>query len=194
MSHRWVTISAVALSIALAAGCKKPADIGSAETTGAPDQVQGRATPTTPVLSSDDKEFMTKAAQVNMLEIAAGKEAVSKARSPEVKKLGEQLVTDHTKIHAELKELGTRKGVTLPTELDAKHKESVDDLAKLSGDKLGKEYVDDVVDDHDDIVEDFRKASKDLKDPDLRAWATKTLPVLERHLDTAKGVKAKTKS
>jgi putative membrane protein len=192
MSHRWITISAVALSIALAAGCKKPGEVGSTETTGAPDEAH-KTTGTPSVLSNDDKEFMTKAAQDNMLEVTLGKEIATKARSPEVKKLAEQLATDHAKSNAELKDLAARKGVTLPTELDAKHKAEVDDLAKLSGDKLSKEYVDDIVDDHAGDVKDFRKASTDLKDPDLRAWATKTLPVLEHHHEMAKGLKAKMK-
>ena len=50
-----------------------------------------------------------------------------------------------------------------------------------------------MVDDHEKDVEEFRKASQDLKDPDLRAWANKTLPVLEHHLAMAKDIASKTK-
>ena len=84
-----------------------------------------------------------------------------------------------------------RKGVTLPTELDSEHKAKVDSLAKLNGMKLDKEFADAMVSDHEKDAKEFRKAADSVKDPELRAWAGKTLLVIEHHLTMAKDLDAK---
>jgi putative membrane protein len=45
-----------------------------------------------------------------------------------------------------------------------------------------------MVDDHQEDVDKFEKCSKDGQDADLKAFATKTLPVLRAHLDSAKAI------
>ena len=189
MRHLWIPMGAMALSIALTAGCKRPTETSTSETRSA------TAPPTTTTgataITEDDKEFMTKAAQGGMLEVTLGREIAKNARSADVKKLGAMLESDHTKANEELKQLAARKGVTLPTELDADHREKVADITKLTGEKMSKEYVDDMVDDHEDDVKMFREAATEAKDPDVRAYAAKTLPTLEHHLQLSKSLKSK---
>ena len=127
-----------------------------------------------------------------MLEVELGAKAAQMGTSPDVKTFGNHMVNDHSKADAELKDLASRKGVTLPTQLDSDHRKKIEDLTKLSGAKFDSEYAKDMVDDHEEDVSEFEKASKDLKDPDLRQWAAKTLPTLKSHLEMAKDVKAKT--
>ena len=43
-------------------------------------------------------------------------------------------------------------------------------------------------------VKDFEDAAKDLKDPDLKAFAAKTLPTLQEHLRMAQEMEAAVKS
>jgi putative membrane protein len=45
-----------------------------------------------------------------------------------------------------------------------------------------------MVDDHKKDIDDFEKCSKDAKDPELQALATKALPILREHLDAAKRI------
>jgi putative membrane protein len=144
-------------------------------------------------LSSDDKDFITKAAAGSMAEVAEGREIMRKATSPDIRAYGQQMVTEHGKAFEELKQLAASKGVTIPAELDNEHKGKVDKLTKYAGNKLDQEYADDMVDDHEQDVKEFQKAAQDLKDADLRAWAAKTLPILENHLSMAKDIQTKTK-
>jgi len=81
--------------------------------------------------------------------------------------------------------------VTLPTELDAKHKAEKDRLAKLSGESFDKAYMHLMVADHTHDVAAFKRESTAAKDPDLKAWAGKTLPTLEDHMKMAKDTNAK---
>ena len=63
----------------------------------------------------------------------------------------------------------------------------VEKLGKLQGDAFDREYVKTVgVKDHEKDIKAFEKASKDAKDPELKAWASKTLPTLKEHLAMAR--------
>lgn len=144
-------------------------------------------------VDKDDQEFMNKAAQAGMAEVMLGQTASTKGTSPDVKNFGTRMVSDHGKAGDELKQLAQTKGVTLPADVDDGSKKMADKLSKLSGKDFDKEYMKGMVDDHEKAVKDFEKASKDAKDPDLKAWASKTLPTLQDHLKMAKDTKAKLK-
>ncbi|MBV9067244.1 MAG: DUF4142 domain-containing protein [Acidobacteria bacterium] len=140
-----------------------------------------------------DQEFMNKAAQGGMAEVILGQMASSKGTSPDVKNFGNRMVSDHGKANDELKQLAQTKGVTLPADIDDESKKMSDKLSKLNGKDFDKEYIGGMVEDHEKDVKEFEKASKDAKDPDLKAWATKTLPTLQDHLKMAKEAKSKLK-
>jgi putative membrane protein len=194
MKTMWIPITATALSLALVVGCKERNNREPTVTETITAQPAGTTTTTSATpLSKDDKEFITKAAEGGMLEVELGKQVSQKALSPDVKAFGARMVTDHSKANAELGQIATTKGVALPTELDKDHQKVVVDITKLTGKKLDKAYAKDMVKDHEEDVKEFRKASADLKDPDLRVWAAKTLTVLEQHLTMAKDVNAKVK-
>jgi putative membrane protein len=142
-------------------------------------------------LAGKDKDFIKKAASGGMMEVEAGTLAQSKGGAQEVKDFGTRMVTDHGKANDELKTLAQQKNVPLPTKLDHKHKSFVDKLQKLSGAAFDKEYMTNMVKDHKNDVEEFRKATQKVKDPEVKGWAEKTLPVLEQHLQQAKEVAQK---
>lgn len=137
--------------------------------------------------------FWTNAAQGGMAEVELGKLAASKATNAEVKQFAQMMVSDHTKANAELKTLAAKKNVVLPTEMSSSHKSTMEDLNKLTGAEFDKAYVDAMVEDHEDDVELFQDKSEDSSDPDVKAFATKTLPTLKKHLDTIKAIQAKMK-
>jgi len=148
---------------------------------------------TASTVDKDDQEFMNKAAQGGMAEVMLGQTASTKGTSPDVKNFGNRMVSDHGKGNDELKQLAQTKGVTLPSDVDDESKKMADKLSKLSGKDFDKEYISGMVEDHEKDVKEFEKASKNAKDPDLKAWAAKTLPTLQDHLKMAKETKAKLK-
>ncbi len=144
-------------------------------------------------LSSDDTTFVNNAAVGGMAEVSLGQMASSKASNPDVKAFGDRMVTDHTRLNDELKQFAQSKGVTLPAGVDQASKDTADKLSKASGKDFDKSYIADMVKDHEKDVKEFEKQSKDAKDPDLKAWVTKSLPTLQDHLKMAKEAKAKLK-
>ena len=129
-----------------------------------------------------DKHFLVKAAQGGMTEVELGQIAQQKGNSDEVKKFGATMVSDHTQANNELKGLAQQKGITVSTKLDASHQATVDRFNKLSGADFDRAYVHDMVEDHQKDAAEFEQASTSAKDPDVKAFATKTLAVVKNHL------------
>jgi putative membrane protein len=63
----------------------------------------------------------------------------------------------------------------------------------MSGAEFDREYVEMMVDDHEKDVAKFKEQSEDSSDPDAKAFAAKTLPTLQKHLDLIKALQAKMK-
>jgi len=128
-----------------------------------------------------------------MSEVALGKLAIDKATDAGVKAFGNRMVTDHGKGIEELKKLALQKGVALPAVVNKEQNEAADTLSKKVGKDFDHAYMTDMIKDHEKDVSEFKQASLNLTDPDLRAWATRTLPVLQDHLKMAKTTESKLK-
>jgi putative membrane protein len=138
--------------------------------------------------SPDD--FMKTAAHGGMAEVEMGKLAAQNAADPEVKKFGQQMVADHGKANTELKTLAGKKNVSLPADLGS-HQSDLDELKGLSGADFDKAYVKAMVDDHETDVKEFESQANNSSDPDVKAFAAKTLPVLKRHLEAIQTINAR---
>ncbi|MBV9087493.1 MAG: DUF4142 domain-containing protein [Acidobacteria bacterium] len=154
---------------------------------------EGSDTSASGSLSAADQNFVKKAAEGGMAEVELGTLAKDKASSSDVKQFAQRMVDDHTKANDQLKSIASQKGMTLPTDLDAKDKALKDRLSKLSGDQFDKAYMDNMVKDHSKDVSEFRKESASAKDPDIKSFASQTLPTLEEHLKMAREVDSKGK-
>jgi putative membrane protein len=108
-----------------------------------------------------------------------------------VKQFAERMVDDHGKTNTELKSLAAQKNVTLPTELDAKHKAMQDKLSKLSGAAFDRAYMAHMVNAHKDAVALFEKQARSGNDAELKAFAEKKLPTIQQHLKMAQDLNAK---
>jgi putative membrane protein len=154
-------------------------------------QDQPKSQQTTGSLSRSDRDFVTKAAQDGMAEVALGELAARQASNNEVKQFARRMIDDHTKANNELKELASKEGITFPNELSARQKALQDRLAKLSGANFDREYMSAMVKDHDNAVALFQKESRSGSNPELKAWAKKTLPTLLEHQKMARDLAGK---
>jgi putative membrane protein len=141
--------------------------------------------------SSSDRTFMQKAAQGGMAEVELGQLAQENGQSQEVKDFGKRMVDDHSKAGDQLKQVASQEGVTLPNDLSAKDKATKQRLSQLHGEAFDKAYMNDMVSDHREDVAEFKHESSSGRDPQVKEWATQTLPTLEGHLKMAEQVDAK---
>jgi len=136
-------------------------------------------------LARGDRKFIEEAGQGGIAEVEMGKLAEQKAQSKEVKDFAKRMVDDHSKANAELKELASKKSLTLPADMDSSSRREYDKLQKLSGADFDREYMKTMVSDHKKDVKDFQKQAKSTKDADIKSFTEKTLPTLEEHLKLA---------
>src|SRR5207249_5592683 len=111
--------------------------------------------------------------------------AAGKASNAEVKSFGQRMVTDHGKANQELTEIASRKGITLPKDVDKKHMAAIDKMSKLSGAAFDKAFMTGMHKDHMKAVSAFEKEASKGQDADIKAFAAKTLPTLKEHLQMA---------
>jgi putative membrane protein len=136
--------------------------------------------------SSYDKEFLAHAADAGSTEIAASKLAATHASDPAIKSFAKEMVSDHTKVAAELKKLAKSKGVKLSDKPGKDNAEEVAKLRGLKGEEFDKEYANKIgVDAHKDTVEKFTNATRKATDPDVKDFAVRTLPRLQEHVAMA---------
>jgi len=142
-------------------------------------------------LSKADSKGIMDMAMVNMAEVEMGKLAQSKSQNPEVKTFAQQMIDDHTKGLQEVQTVAQAKGVTLPTELDAKHKAMSAKLEKLSGDAFDREYMKiGGVASHKEALALLKKNQSAAKDADVKGLAAKMQPTVEQHLKAAQQMPA----
>ena len=129
-----------------------------------------------------DHRFVMFAAMGGMAEVELGRLAAQKGASEDVRQFGQRMVDDHSKANAELMQLASGKGMTLPAAPDAKHQAGMRKLSALSGEKFDKEYVKMMLKDHKKDVAAFEKEAAGGMDAELKSFAASTLPTLREHL------------
>ncbi|GAB3461856.1 hypothetical protein GCM10027321_22870 [Massilia terrae] len=149
-------------------------------------------------LSKADEKILKDMAQANIDEIEAAKLAQSKSQNDQVKTFAQQMIDDHSKALNDVQQVAQQKGVTLPTEPDAKHKAMSAKLEAMSGTAFDKAYMSQAgVSDHKAVHGKLMSDSKKARDSDVKGLADKMLPVVEQHLKSAeqdKSAMANTKS
>jgi putative membrane protein len=175
-----LTASALALALGLWTAQAKPDQQAQAQ--------QGNQSGQKGQYKAQDYQFMAKAARIDQGEAQLGKLAENKGSIAEVRDFAGDMIKDHTKVNKGLKELAQQKGATLPNQLSPKQHSELQKLQGLSGKQFDKTYAQDMVKGHTKAVNEFANASKHCSDPDLRAWAQTTLPLLQEHLRMAKNM------
>lgn len=142
---------------------------------------------------NSDTAFMEKAAESGMAEVMFGKLAQSQANSQKVKDYGMMMEKDHTKANEELLGLAKQQNITLPTALASKTQNDYDALQKKSGNDFDKSFIDQMIADHQKVIQLFEIEAKNGKNEQVRTWAELTLPTLKQHLEHAKEIRSNLK-
>ena len=137
--------------------------------------------------NAGSQQFIKDAAVGGMAEVKLGELAEKNAHSDAVKSFGKRMRDDHSQANSELEQLAAQKNVTLPKNIDAKSKATYDRLSKLKGTEFDRAYMNAMLQDHRHDVAEFQSASKS-SDPDVQAFAAKTLPTLQSHLEEAQQI------
>ena len=144
--------------------------------------------------SAQDTTFVQQAAIGGMAEVQAGQLAVAKASRPAVKQFGRTMVAQHTANNQQLMTLAQSKSLAVPAALDAPHKAEAAALKNTTGTGFDTAYITDQIAGHKAMEQVMKTEIQTGTDPDLKAFAEKTLPVVQEHLRMAEALQAKTAS
>jgi len=136
------------------------------------------------------QDFVTEVANSDMLEIQSSQLVATKSDDKD-KTFAEHMIKDHTATSDKMKELvnSGKVKVNLPTALDSAHRVKLDKLRGLNGEAFRKLYEDMQVSAHKDAVSLFQRYGKGGDNPDLKAFASETLPTLQEHMKMAQDLK-----
>lgn len=132
------------------------------------------------------EDFVMEAASSDMFEIESSKLAVERA-DEKTKAFAQQMITDHQKTADELKQMveGGNLQAAIPTSMMEAHQEQMEELQALQGDEFTNAYQAAQEDVHEDAVDLFQRYGSEGDNAELKAWAAKTVPALEHHLQMA---------
>jgi putative membrane protein len=142
-------------------------------------------------VNAQDKHFVAAAATGGMLEAELGQYASENGSEDGVKKFGQRMNDDHTKMADELKSTAKDESVHVPGKLTHEQTEEKDRLEKLKGPDFDKAYMAAMVEDHQKTISVFEKEVNDGSDGKLKALAEKAIPSLKEHLQMAEDLKKK---
>ncbi|WP_065617183.1 DUF4142 domain-containing protein [Pseudomonas moraviensis] len=146
--------------------------------------------------AATDNDFVDNAAAGGIAEIETSRLALEKSQSADIKAFANQMITDHSKANDELAAIAKANDIEVPdtTTLVKQAKEKILDMRDESFDAA---YANNQVKAHEETIELFKKQANTVTDDkakgatELKAFAQKMLPALEKHLAHAKKLQAK---
>lgn len=137
-----------------------------------------------------DLDFYRTAAEGGLAEVEMGNMAEQQAHSQSVKDFGALMVKDHSAANEKLKALAESKNITLPANTSVEEMAAKAKLKALSGTAFDKSYIKGMIKDHQEDIAEFKKEATSGRDPEARAFASATLPILEAHLKKIQSIAA----
>ena len=143
-------------------------------------------------ITPSTKDFVMIAAMSDMFELESSRMAENKGDAA-AKTFASQMIVAHTKTSDDLKNLvsSAKIDAAIPAKLDDTHQKKIDRLTAANGADFNKMYRSDQVDAHKEAVSLFKRYADGGDNPQLKAWAAKTLPDLQNHLKMAEDLNKK---
>lgn len=154
----------------------------------------GFALPSLLHAESSVEDFLRHEVTANVNTVRVAELGKNRATNPEVKALAEKLAAEHREAGIAITGLAKEKGVTLKEVPADAVDEDYKDLADVKKEDFDQAFLNTVIEQHEESIEELEEASTDSKDAEIKAWATKMLPGLKVHQEKAEalrdGVKA----
>ncbi len=142
-----------------------------------------------PTIDQDGVTFVKNGIEGSLTEIKASGLAITNSNNQRVIALAKMMIEDHTETIDELKKIETEKRVIESDTISSAHRQMIDDLSKKTDSRFDKAYLQMMVANHGEAVKLFTTAAANT-DADIKNTASKTLPVIQMHLDSVQAVLA----
>lgn len=158
----------------------KPADAAAKPGETPPSLATPAPSPST--LAPSDRDFLQKAAELAATSSELAKLSEKNAGTEEVQSVGQELLAEHTRSIAALREIAKMKGLELTAGPTATQQATISEMAGKIGQTFDNDYRAQVLSNHEEAIRLFSSAAQGAKDPDLRAFAERSLGEMkDRH-------------
>ncbi len=141
-------------------------------------------------LAASDARFLEAAAGAGIFEVEAAELAGKRAQDAQVRAYAAKMLEQHRKVNGELKALAAAKQVELPGQPSEPDRATLQDLRAKTGAAFDQLYVEKAaVDAHATANRLFQTAAKESEDPQIREFASRTLPMLADHYSMSRTLK-----
>lgn len=178
-------------ALALAACTNKSNDqddhtLAATETPAPPATPSPSESPTTTTAPTTPQGFVDAAASSDMYEIAAANLAQQQGHGANVKAFAAMMVKDHTQSTSDLKAAVAKagNGLMVPSAMQPPQQQQLDALKKAGG-QFDMLYAQQQVGAHEAALTLLHDQANSGTVPELKAFAAKTAPVVQHHLDEA---------
>lgn len=138
---------------------------------------------------NNEAEFATNAADAGLAEIDLANLAIAKTSNNDIKAYANMMLKDHGAANDELMALAKSKNITLPTTTSSEHQKSKNELNEKSGAEFDKAYAKLLEEDHVKVLAFMEHEARKGTDPDLKAFASKMVPIINAHLNGIRKIK-----
>jgi putative membrane protein len=135
-------------------------------------------------------EILSRVHRANLLAIELGRLAMSRGEAPRLRRYGDLVVRDHSRVDKLVSRHTRRRGLVLtePRPTSSIEEEQVHQrnltlkrLQTLSGSELDPELLTAMLAAHEDAIQMLEEARTQVRDEQLRGLLTKVLPILKQH-------------
>ena len=127
--------------------------------------------------SPDDLAFVKQATESGRKEINSARDALPQLKEPELKRIAEMLLTDHTGANVRLSKIAEAKGWPMPAP-----QASASPPSGTASSDFDAGWTAEMIAGHERSAALYRAQAQNGEDKDLRNYARETLPTIERHL------------
>lgn len=138
----------------------------------------------------NDSAFIRQAVTGSSVEKRLSELAQSRSTNDAVKQFAQEMVTDHGKMQGQWAALAMRNGLPVKASPDPAQEDRQKRLEHLSGASFDRDYMNEMLQDHQRNLELFQNEARSADAPEVRQLAGTAVSTIQRHLTRAQQVAA----
>jgi putative membrane protein len=130
-------------------------------------------------VAGSDSSFIQMAASLGLLQAKLGKIAAEKGSSPSVKEFGKRMAEEYSKANEDLA-TGAKQAAYPAPVLLRQHKQVVERFLSMGGSSFDKNYMAEVVNDHNEAVRLYQQEAEHGRVASLKELASRMMPAVQQ--------------
>ncbi len=134
---------------------------------------------------NEDSKYIIRFYSDNLYEIKISEDAETISTSIEVQNLATKLAVSHTILNNKIRDLASKKNISLPEGLTEEQTKNYQSLHEKVGYDFNVGYTQAIYERHKEAISILEKIINNSTDPEIKTWAEETLLETHEHLSIA---------